>query len=64
MTDKNEIKDKELEEISGGLIPPYPPTAGSNDGMMPVIFASVMDKEEYIPSVTEPEDNAGAVETK
>lgn len=47
--DKNEIKEKELEEISGGLIPPYPPSASiDKNGMMPVIFASEMDKEDLV----------------
>ena len=61
----NEIKDKELEEISGGFIPPYPPSASvDKNGVMPVIFGSVMDKEEYVPSASEPDDNAGTVTTK
>lgn len=46
--DKNEIKEKELEEISGGFIPPIPLSAEAPKGVMPVIFASEMDKEELV----------------
>ena len=41
--DKNEIKENELEEISGGFIPPLPLSAEAPKGVMPIIFASKED---------------------